>query len=96
MNLGMEQNRRDETTLKEGVKPNGAKPYPEVTLHPVSSPPSLLHQVLTKTSPRPASFSPTLARLLTAPERPSAPPPHFRPPPRVSISDILTSTKVCM
>ncbi|CAH1405354.1 unnamed protein product [Nezara viridula] len=92
-NMGMEQSRREEAAIKESVKPNGAKPYPEVTLHPVS-PPSLLHQVLTKsTPPRPASFSPTLARLLTAPERPPAPPPHFRPPSRVSIADILSSTK---
>ncbi|XP_014276099.1 calponin homology domain-containing protein DDB_G0272472 isoform X2 [Halyomorpha halys] len=92
-NMGMEQSRREEAAIKEAVKPNGAKPYPEVTLHPVS-PPSLLHQVLTKsTPPRPASFSPTLARLLTAPERPPAPPPHFRPPSRVSIADILSSTK---
>ncbi|KAL1140549.1 hypothetical protein AAG570_000479 [Ranatra chinensis] len=92
-------------------------PYPEVTLHPVNSPQSpptshssLLHGILTKSvapaaitpAHRPATFSPTLARLLTAPEKPS--PSHqlaptqistqFRPPtPRVSITDILTSSK---
>lgn len=58
--------------------------YPDVTLHPVapttvtinSTPTqqqttgSLLHGILTKSqSPRPTTFSPTLARLLTAPER---------------------------
>ncbi|KAJ8679570.1 hypothetical protein QAD02_015357, partial [Eretmocerus hayati] len=55
--------------------------YPDVTLHPVTAaqttpspaPPttgSLLHGILTKSqSPRPTTFSPTLARLLTAPER---------------------------
>ncbi|XP_043579154.1 uncharacterized protein LOC122566243 isoform X1 [Bombus pyrosoma] len=55
--------------------------YPDVTLHPVAPSPapqntppqqsgSLLHGILTKSqSPRPTTFSPTLARLLTAPER---------------------------
>ncbi|XP_046427693.1 uncharacterized protein LOC124183344 isoform X4 [Neodiprion fabricii] len=56
--------------------------YPDVTLHPVlptPAPPqaatvqqsgSLLHGILTKTQTvRPTTFSPTLARLLTAPER---------------------------
>lgn len=55
--------------------------YPDVTLHPVApsatpqttqtqSTGSLLHGILTKSqSPRPTTFSPTLARLLTAPER---------------------------
>lgn len=54
--------------------------YPDVTLHPVPPSPaqntvpqqtgSLLHGILTKAqSPRPTTFSPTLARLLTAPER---------------------------
>lgn len=57
--------------------------YPDVTLHPVTPSQisinpavnsgqsgSLLHGILTKTqSPRPTAFSPTLARLLTAPER---------------------------
>lgn len=87
---------------KENRSPSGpgagggaTKPYPEVTLHPVS-PPSLLHQVLTKATPvrQHANYSPTLARLLTAPDRPAGPPPHFRPPARVSIADILSSTKV--
>ncbi|XP_036142797.1 uncharacterized protein LOC105832542 isoform X3 [Monomorium pharaonis] len=53
--------------------------YPDVTLHPVTptsaqntSQPtgSLLHGILTKAqTPRSTTFSPTLARLLTAPER---------------------------
>lgn len=62
-------------------------PYPEVTLHPVppvvssatiptSQNSSLLHGILTKSQPRsdskPTTFSPTLARLLTAPERVSS------------------------
>ncbi|XP_054257920.1 misshapen-like kinase 1 isoform X2 [Macrosteles quadrilineatus] len=92
-------------------------PYPEVTLHPVSaphSPPappphsSLLHGILTKSNPGPraTTFSPTLARLLTAPERnptsaPLPPTPTFRPPHHhvpphqrgVNISEILSSSK---
>lgn len=94
-------------------------PYPEVTLHPVSaphSPPppphsSLLHGILTKPAPsaapshRATTFSPTLARLLTAPERiPPVPhsaagtaPSHFRPPAsRVNITEILSSSKVSL
>ncbi|KAH0561335.1 uncharacterized protein LOC123265929 isoform X2 [Cotesia glomerata] len=57
--------------------------YPDVTLHPVAPTTvtinpaastqqtgSLLHGILTKNqTPRPTTFSPTLARLLTAPER---------------------------
>ncbi|XP_053598927.1 uncharacterized protein LOC103572158 isoform X2 [Microplitis demolitor] len=57
--------------------------YPDVTLHPVAPTSvtinpaaptqqtgSLLHGILTKNqTPRPTTFSPTLARLLTAPER---------------------------
>lgn len=57
--------------------------YPDVTLHPVTPSPisinpvvnsgqsgSLLHGILTKNqSPGPTNFSPTLAKLLTAPER---------------------------
>ncbi|XP_037032451.1 MATH and LRR domain-containing protein PFE0570w-like isoform X2 [Bradysia coprophila] len=70
--------------------------YPEVTLHPVSSQQntvlhqsdslqsnSLLHGILTKNT-RPSttynSFSPTLARLLTAPERITALPNNYRLP----------------
>uniref|UniRef100_A0A0A9YMV2 MYND-type domain-containing protein n=4 Tax=Lygus hesperus TaxID=30085 RepID=A0A0A9YMV2_LYGHE len=80
-------------------------PYPEVTLHPVggrplSPPTSLLHGILTKSAPssRPSNFSPTLARLLTAPDRPPhpIPPPPYRPQTssRVStISDIINSSK---
>ncbi|XP_046681280.1 actin cytoskeleton-regulatory complex protein PAN1-like [Homalodisca vitripennis] len=79
---------------------------------PHSPPPphtSLLHGILTKSTPptlpaphqqphRATTFSPTLARLLTAPER--TPPPHtspashFRPPAsRVNICEILSSSK---
>ncbi|XP_075221234.1 uncharacterized protein LOC142324256 isoform X2 [Lycorma delicatula] len=78
---------------------------------PQSPPPthsSLLHGILTKTTAapsststvnhRPTTFSPTLARLLTAPERERTTPmmsSQFRPPPinRVSITDLLTSSK---
>ncbi|XP_024084838.1 histone-lysine N-methyltransferase SETD1B-like isoform X2 [Cimex lectularius] len=99
-------NYKDHFKLNNNNMTKGPPPYPEVTLHPVtrpSSPPSssLLHGILTKSTPspanRPASFSPTLARLLTAPERPTnpGPPPHFRPqqPSRVSIAEILKSSK---
>lgn len=71
---------------------------------------SLLHGILTKSVPpaahantphpppnhRPTTFSPTLARLLTAPERsPITTPSHFRPPAnRVSICELLSSSKV--
>lgn len=47
-------------------------------------------------SHRPTTFSPTLARLLTAPERTSSTTTsHFRPPmSRVSICELLSSSKV--
>ncbi|XP_043474848.1 trichohyalin-like isoform X2 [Leptopilina heterotoma] len=96
--------------------------YPDVTLHPVApSPPttqnstpqpsgSLLHGILTKAqSPRPTTFSPTLARLLTAPERDRSAPvttvtPHsnsasqrmiqaYQEANPVSISELLSSSK---
>ncbi|XP_043490746.1 protein kinase C-binding protein 1-like isoform X2 [Polistes fuscatus] len=93
--------------------------YPDVTLHPVApsatsqtmqtqSTGSLLHGILTKSqSPRPTTFSPTLARLLTAPERerniPTVSLPqqstgtHLLQPYQgstpVSISDLLSSSK---
>lgn len=71
---------------------------------------SLLHGILTKSVPpaahsnppshpppshRPTTFSPTLARLLTAPERsPATMPSQFRPPAnRVSICELLSSSK---
>ncbi|XP_078045601.1 uncharacterized protein LOC144474534 isoform X1 [Augochlora pura] len=95
--------------------------YPDVTLHPVAPSPapqntppqqscSLLHGILTKSqSPRPTTFSPTLARLLTAPERernaPTAtsmpqqnaatqhPLQTYRRSNSVSINDLLSSSK---
>ncbi|XP_029660819.1 uncharacterized protein LOC115234164 isoform X1 [Formica exsecta] len=66
----------------EGTAAKVPQNYPDVTLHPVAIPSSaaqntasqptgsLLHGILTKAqSPRSTTFSPTLARLLTAPER---------------------------
>lgn len=94
---------------------NKPPPYPEVTLHPVlapQSPPhqssssSLLHGILTKSTnagaaSRPTTFSPTLARLLTAPERmPSSIANttvtsfHHTSTAAVSISDLLSTSKV--
>ncbi|KAK2586245.1 hypothetical protein KPH14_001502 [Odynerus spinipes] len=95
--------------------------YPDVTLHPVApsaspqttqtqSTGSLLHGILTKSqSPRPTTFSPTLARLLTAPERERNAPTVTSIPQQsaatqhllqayqgsnpVSISDLLSSSK---
>ncbi|XP_076232469.1 uncharacterized protein LOC143177984 isoform X1 [Calliopsis andreniformis] len=95
--------------------------YPDVTLHPVAPSPapqntppqqsgSLLHGILTKSqSPRLTSFSPTLARLLTAPERERNAPTAASMPQQsaatqhllqayqgsnpVSISDLLSSSK---
>ncbi|XP_048507733.1 uncharacterized protein LOC105687709 isoform X2 [Athalia rosae] len=96
--------------------------YPDVTLHPVLPSPvapqttaiqqsgSLLHGILTKSqSPRPTTFSPTLARLLTAPERERCNPVATSTPQQntatqhliqayqgsnpVSISDLLSSSK---
>lgn len=68
--------------LGEGTAAKVPQNYPDVTLHPVAIPSSaaqntasqptgsLLHGILTKAqSPRSTTFSPTLARLLTAPER---------------------------
>ncbi|VEN39359.1 unnamed protein product [Callosobruchus maculatus] len=60
--------------IQNAIKP--PPPYPEVTVHPVPTTTaaptnSLLHGILTKAPPKQSksSFSPTLARLLTAPER---------------------------
>lgn len=102
-----------EQTTGGGGKPAAPAPppYPEVTLHPVlapHSPPqqtpssSLLHGILTKSSAsaRPTTFSPTLARLLTAPERmPSvanttAGATFHGTASHVSISDLLSTSKV--
>lgn len=74
-------------------------PYPEVTLHPVPPPlgpaSSLLQGILTKPGGnRSTNFSPTLARLLTAPERPSPPTAPIVAAPAVSISDLLGPSKV--
>ncbi|XP_011059522.1 PREDICTED: uncharacterized protein LOC105149070 isoform X3 [Acromyrmex echinatior] len=65
--------------LSQQGEPKVPQNYPDVTLHPVTlssaqntSQPtgSLLHGILTKAqTPRSSTFSPTLARLLTAPER---------------------------
>lgn len=93
-----------------------------MTLHPVAPSPapqntspqqsgSLLHGILTKSqSPRPTTFSPTLARLLTAPERERNAPTAASMPQQsaatqhllqsyqgsnpVSISELLSSSKV--
>jgi len=79
-------------------EPQGPRlPYPEVTLHPVPPPlgpaSSLLQGILTKPGNRATNFSPTLARLLTAPERPSQPAAPVAAP-AVSISDLLGPSKV--
>ncbi|XP_059480597.1 uncharacterized protein LOC132199691 isoform X2 [Neocloeon triangulifer] len=78
-------------------EPQGPRlPYPEVTLHPVPPPlgpaSSLLQGILTKPGNRSTNFSPTLARLLTAPERPT-PPAIPAASPSVSISDLLGPSK---
>ncbi|XP_031357652.1 uncharacterized protein LOC116181424 isoform X2 [Photinus pyralis] len=73
-------------------------PYSEVTVHPVPAHTqpttnSLLHGILTKTQSRSdnskSTFSPTLARLLTAPER-AAMSPHNNP---LSVTDMLSNNK---
>ncbi|KAJ8882337.1 hypothetical protein PR048_014139 [Dryococelus australis] len=105
-----------EQNYPSAVGSKSAPPYPEVTLHPVlptqHSPPhpspssSLLHGILTKSAQRPApekptTFSPTLARLLTAPERlpgnmvTGMPTTTFHNVGHVSINDLLSSSKVC-
>ncbi|XP_008199159.1 uncharacterized protein LOC659546 isoform X2 [Tribolium castaneum] len=93
--------------IQNAIKP--PPPYPEVTVHPVPTTNtvaptnSLLHGILTK-SPSKAntktSFSPTLARLLTAPERsnshsPTAPtlPNNLNNAANMSISEILSTSK---
>ncbi|CAH1158995.1 unnamed protein product [Phyllotreta striolata] len=107
----LSQNERNEL-IQNAIKP--PPPYPEVTVHPVptSTPPpaqtnsSLLHGILTKTPSKQnskTSFSPTLARLLTAPERSannatmgaspiSNSPLHSS---NMSISEILSTSKAC-
>ncbi|CAH1179434.1 unnamed protein product [Phaedon cochleariae] len=93
------------------VKP--PPPYPEVTVHPVRDPvpttssassSSLLHGILTKTPTKQnskTSFSPTLARLLTAPEKAAGNLVTSTPtitnttihPSNMSISEILSTSK---
>ncbi|KAK9877131.1 hypothetical protein WA026_016875 [Henosepilachna vigintioctopunctata] len=101
----LSQNERNEL-LQNAMKP--PPPYPEVTVHPVttvtSSPTnSLLHGILTKSPLKPnnkTAFSPTLARLLTAPERagnhltssPLITSSHNHPS-NMSISEILSTSK---
>ncbi|XP_063925923.1 uncharacterized protein LOC135139559 isoform X3 [Zophobas morio] len=92
--------------IQNAIKP--PPPYPEVTVHPVPTTTtvaptnSLLHGILTK-SPSKAntktSFSPTLARLLTAPERGNASPTttaignNLNSSANMSISEILSTSK---
>ncbi|XP_017771175.1 PREDICTED: putative uncharacterized protein DDB_G0274435 isoform X2 [Nicrophorus vespilloides] len=88
--------------LQNTMKP--PPPYPEVTVHPVSTttPPtnSLLHGILTKAqsnkTDNKTTFSPTLARLLTAPECSVASQNQYSPgnkASKVSLSDILSTNK---
>ncbi|XP_018567357.1 uncharacterized protein LOC108907960 isoform X3 [Anoplophora glabripennis] len=99
----------ERTELMQNFKP--PPPYPEVTVHPVPTTTaaptnSLLHGILTKSPSKQntkTSFSPTLARLLTAPERAvSSNPTTSTPtmsssttihPSNMSISEILSTSK---
>ncbi|XP_049818885.1 uncharacterized protein LOC109606944 isoform X2 [Aethina tumida] len=105
----LSQTERNEFFQNVANKP--PPPYPEVTVHPVptsTSTPhtnSLLHGILTKSPQKQnskTSFSPTLARLLTAPERANSN--HLTSTPTISgnsllhgnnmsISEILSSNK---
>ncbi|VVC39190.1 Hypothetical protein CINCED_3A012068 [Cinara cedri] len=83
--------------------------FPEVTLHPVSQPmqqqlqqpTSLLHGILTKgthhlplsMSNPPTNYSPTLARLLTAPERCKQPRGKQRQPPAATVVSSNTQSR---
>ncbi|CAH0548047.1 unnamed protein product [Brassicogethes aeneus] len=103
----LSQGERNEL-IQNAIKP--PPPYPEVTVHPVPTTTSthtnsLLHGILTKSpqkSNSKTSFSPTLARLLTAPERANSNHATSTPtisnstlghPPNMSISEILSSNK---
>ncbi|KAG5875433.1 hypothetical protein JTB14_038366 [Gonioctena quinquepunctata] len=108
----LSQSERNEL-IQNAIKP--PPPYPEVTVHPVPTTSattvpaapvnSLLHGILTKTPPKQTtktSFSPTLARLLTAPERAANNHATSTPtvannttihPSNMSISEILSSSK---
>ncbi|CAH1958319.1 unnamed protein product [Acanthoscelides obtectus] len=95
--------------IQNAIRP--PPPYPEVTVHPVPTSTttaaptnSLLHGILTKAPPKQSktSFSPTLARLLTAPERSTnnhlnsastMPNNTIAHPSNVSISEILCTNK---
>uniref|UniRef100_A0A6P7H859 Uncharacterized protein LOC114345506 n=1 Tax=Diabrotica virgifera virgifera TaxID=50390 RepID=A0A6P7H859_DIAVI len=105
----LSQTERNEL-IQNAIKP--PPPYPEVTVHPVptSTPPptnSLLHGILTKSPTKQntkTSFSPTLARLLTAPERSAMSNQSIASstlmssnaahPSNMSISEILSTSKV--
>ncbi|XP_018325955.1 uncharacterized protein LOC108737536 isoform X4 [Agrilus planipennis] len=103
----LSQNERCEL-IQNALKP--PPPYPEVTVHPVpvSTPQpknSLLHGILTQAQPKTenkTTFSPTLAKLLTAPEKSIASTMStnvqtsnnlLNNSENVSISDILTHNK---
>ncbi|KAJ8963656.1 hypothetical protein NQ317_015400 [Molorchus minor] len=103
----LSQSERNEL-IQNAIKP--PPPYPEVTVHPVPTTTaaptnSLLHGILTKTPPKQntkTSFSPTLARLLTAPERAAISHATSTPmitnnttihPSNMSISEILSTSK---
>lgn len=95
----LSQNEKNEL-LQNAMKP--PPPYPEVTVHPVTTdaPPknSLLHGILTKTHSRGNSkknFSPTLARLLTAPDQSgdNTEPSITNNSNHPSISEMLSSSK---
>ncbi|XP_044269517.1 uncharacterized protein LOC123014450 isoform X1 [Tribolium madens] len=93
--------------IQNAIKP--PPPYPEVTVHPVPTTNtvaptnSLLHGILTKSPSKTntkTSFSPTLARLLTAPERSNSHSPTATTLPNnlnnaanMSISEILSTSK---
>ncbi|RZC42914.1 leucine-rich repeat-containing protein [Asbolus verrucosus] len=93
--------------IQNAIKP--PPPYPEVTVHPVPTTNtvaptnSLLHGILTKSPSKTntkTSFSPTLARLLTAPERGNSHSPNtatisnnLNNPANMSISEILSTSK---
>ncbi|GJQ83285.1 hypothetical protein Trydic_g8877 [Trypoxylus dichotomus] len=83
--------------LHNAVKP--PPPYPEVTVHPVpttSASNSLLHGILTKNQSKSESkstFSPTLARLLTAPEKSNLQSSSNHGNGVASITDILCNSK---
>lgn len=92
--------RKKASLMKQPVPPLTSQ-YPEVTVHAVTSSStsnaptnSLLHGILTKAQVKTDSrttFSPTLARLLTAPDKTQGA--HPNKSSNVSISDILSTNK---